>query len=86
LESIPYQSRATLEVQLVHHTSAVGLYSFHAEVELIGDLLIGVAQRYQAQHLALTLALEKEEYKKTSPRCTARMATASSVSTACLST
>ena len=55
VERGPHEPRAGRHAQLGHHVGAVALDGPHAHDQLLGDLLVRVAQGEQAQHLALAL-------------------------------
>src|SRR5690606_8375257 len=49
------QFHGRLHLHLVEHAGAVDLHRPHADVELVGDQLVGQARHYQVHHVAFTV-------------------------------
>src|SRR5213592_4398798 len=54
-ERVTDELGAALQAQLLHDVRAVGLGRAHRDVEFLRDLLVGVAEREQPEHLALAV-------------------------------
>jgi hypothetical protein len=54
-EGVPHELGATRQAELLHDVGAVRLCSADGDVQLLGDLLVRVAQREEAQYFTLAV-------------------------------
>ena len=55
-QGVLYDFSAALQMQLLHHASAIGFHCLDAEKQSFGDFLVGQAVGQQLQHLTFAVA------------------------------